>query len=81
VLSPKVLKINIAEDRSIISAVFPDSEGEIIFPLDICDDGVICIRHESKRIYPNDAAILILSRFIFPEQHGLKREDRVWPTY
>jgi hypothetical protein len=79
-LLPKELKIDIAQDRSVISAVFPDKEGEIIFLLDICDDGVICIKHEGKKIYPSDAAILILRRFIFPEQQGIKREDRIWPT-
>jgi hypothetical protein len=80
ILLAKEMKINIAENRSVIAAVFPDNEGEIIFALGICGDGVICMKHESKKIYPNDAAILILGRFIFPEQHGIKREDRIHPT-
>jgi hypothetical protein len=79
-LLPKVLKLNVAEDRSLISAVFPDTEGDIKLLLDICDDGVICMKHEGKRIYPSDAAILILRRFIFPEQHGIKREDKSYST-
>jgi hypothetical protein len=79
-LFPKVLKIDLAKDRSVISAVFPDAEGDIEFLLHICDDGVICMKHEGKRIYSTDAAILILRRFIFPEQNGIKREDKAYST-
>ncbi len=80
ILLSKEMRISITEDRSAISVLFPDREGEIIFVFDICDDGVICMKHENKKIYSNDAAILILRRFIFPEQHGIKRESRPYPT-
>jgi len=37
------------------------------FELDICEDGVVCLKLDGSRIHVEDAAIAILDPFLFPQ--------------
>jgi hypothetical protein len=40
------------------------------FPVDVCSDGIVCIKYQGQQIQTEDASILILKQFLFPEQGG-----------
>ena len=48
-----------------ISASWLDEAIDLL--IDVCDDGVICLKHEGKKILLKDAAKLILDPFLFPD--------------
>jgi hypothetical protein len=77
---PKKLAINLAKDKSAVSVVIPDGGGSVQLILDICEDNVVCLKHEGEQISINDAAILALGPFLFPELHGIERKDEIFPT-
>jgi hypothetical protein len=62
---PKELKIVLDMTREKISASHDDQIIE--FSIDVCDDGVVCLKRDGKRVLIKEAAQLILDPFLFPE--------------
>jgi hypothetical protein len=59
------LRINLHKDREEISV--SGSSVPLGLSIDVCDDGVICLKHNGRRILIQGAARLILDPFLFPE--------------
>ena len=59
------LRIDLHKDREKISV--SGSSVPLGLSIDVCDDGVVCLKHNGKRILIQDAARLILDPFFFPE--------------
>lgn len=63
---PKHLTLSIAKDRSAIVVTGIGSEPTTLI-LDMCDDGVVCIKHKGEEVPIADIAISLLDQFFFPE--------------
>jgi len=61
----KQLRISLDKQRELISACGPDQT--IDLSIDLCDDGVVCLKYKDKRIRIEEAAKLILEPFFFSE--------------
>ena len=59
------LKITLHREREEISACGPDES--IVLSIDMCDDGVVCLKYKGKRVRIEEASRLILEPFLFPE--------------
>lgn len=40
---------------------------EFIFALDVCPDGVVCLKYNDEQIQTDDAAVRVLKKCLFPE--------------
>lgn len=40
---------------------------EFIFVLDVCPDGVVCLKYSDEQIQTEDTAVRLLKQFLFPE--------------
>lgn len=59
------LRINLHKEREEIS--ISATEFSLNLSIDVCEDGVICLKHNGKRVLIQEAARLILDQFLFPE--------------
>ena len=59
------LRINLHKQLEDISVT--GSDFSLNLSIDVCEDGVICLKHNGKRILIPEAARLILDPFLFPE--------------
>ena len=64
---PKHLTLSIAKDRSAIVVTGIGSEPTTLI-LDMCADGVVCIKHKGEKVSIADTAISLLDQFFFPER-------------
>jgi hypothetical protein len=61
--SPKKITLKLAEDKLSISVSGAIS---LKFLLDVCPDMVVCLKHDGNHISVQNAARMILDRFLFP---------------
>jgi hypothetical protein len=59
------LHVRLAADKHSITAVGP--RVNIVLNLDICEDGIVCLKSKGEHIAVKDAAIKILDCFLFPD--------------
>lgn len=64
------LKINLEKEKGEISI---SGGGISKLLLSVCDDGVVCLKHDGAQISIHDAAIAILDRFLFPDLPSTSR--------
>jgi hypothetical protein len=65
------LKINLRKEREQISV--SGTEFSLNLSIDVGEDGVICLKHNGKRVQVQEAARLILDQFLFPELQPKKQ--------
>jgi len=54
--------------------------GSLSFELDICDGGIVCLKHDGEQVSERDAARLILDPFLFPEFSPVTSKKSVYAT-
>jgi hypothetical protein len=54
--------------------------GSLSFELDICDGGIVCLKHDGEQVSERDAARLILDPFLFPELNPAVGKKSVYAT-
>jgi hypothetical protein len=60
----KTLSLTMTDKRTIRA----NSPGkEVRFDLDICDGGIVCLKHADEQVSEQEAAKLILDPFLFPD--------------
>jgi len=70
--SPRTLGFTMRDNRREIIASWDGAE--LQFSLDICDGGVVCIKHNNAQISEHEVARLIFDPFLFPElDHTVKK--------
>ncbi len=63
--APKELHIRLSKDKQTIVA---SGHGvNVKLDLDICDDGIVCLKSAGQRISIQQAVILLLDQFFFPQ--------------
>ena len=75
----KLAKQNLSGDKFQFDLRLVDSKTQIsaqgdrvkfMFDLDVCPDGVVCLKHERQVISVEDAAVRVLDPFLFPQLQG-----------
>jgi hypothetical protein len=64
------LKINLHKEREQIS--ISGTEFSMILTIEVCEDGVVCLKYNGKPVLIQEAARLILDQFLFPELQAKK---------
>lgn len=59
VLDAKLRRITAIGDRGV----------HFTFLLDVCPDGIVCLKQNESRVENEDAVVMILTQFLFPELH------------
>ena len=62
----KRLILSLAQDKSAIIVQGIGRE-DMRLTLDVCDDGVVCIKQDGEEVAINDVAQSLLDQFLFPE--------------
>lgn len=52
-------------NKRIIRASLPGKE--LLFDLDVCDGGIVCLKHDGEQVNEQEAARRILDPFLFPD--------------
>ena len=66
--NPRQLTIRLAREKKAIVVGGISAGGQSVqLTLDVCDDGVICIKHYGERVSVSEIAMQILDHFLFPE--------------
>ena len=66
----KELRIKLDKYGEKVTISEPDRQIE--FLIDVCDDGVICLKLDGKQVSIHEAARLILDPFLFPDLQAIK---------
>jgi hypothetical protein len=66
---PKEVIVRLTKDRLKIE-VLGLTDAPLYFPFDLCDDGIVQIKHDGEHVTVQEAARSILRRLLFPELFG-----------
>lgn len=73
---PKTVEISLVKEEHQITAV---GDGvDVVLSVDVCDDGVVCLKLDGKQTTLKDAAIAILRPFLFPELYPNARTPGIY---
>ncbi|MDP9194672.1 MAG: hypothetical protein M3P06_23490 [Acidobacteriota bacterium] len=75
--SPQARGIEIAlleSEHLILASGLGGAEIDIRFDLDVCEDNSVCLMSDGERISYENAAILVLTAFLYPGLKPLKRQ-------
>ena len=63
--NPRIMVMKLEKDKHciLVSGMQPN----IQLDMDVCDDGVVCVKINGKRFSIGDASVYILDRFFFPD--------------
>lgn len=62
---PKVATIKLEKEKHVITVV--GTQPNIELAIDICSDGVVCVKYQGRRVLIGGIAAYILDRFLFPD--------------